>query len=605
MKVRNAVLKRQLILAVSLLTVVVIFFAVQTISAQNETAATGVIAGSVKSADGTAMEGVGVSARHRDKPYTTTVYTDRSGNYAFPALDAGQYRLWAQTVGFEAGSADQQLAAGRRVTQNFSLKTTTDIAAQLSGTEWLASLPEATPEDRRGKRIFSSQCTGCHTASFVLQNRFDEKGWGIIIDMMSVGGLDYSPTATRNPMMQHYKKELAAYLGRVRGSQELTTLKPHPRPNGDATQVVITEFDLTRPDKPGGYLQVHNGSDWSEGTPSRFEGRGPHDVVVDKDGMAWIADDTVPERTLAKLDPRTGKVTEYKLPDLKNGTAVSTHSLMMDERTNTVWATNGNDGEFVSLDPTTGIFKRWPRPETVKFRVGGTLTVDLQGNPWAPAGDGAIKLDIATGKYSEYPAPTTGKGTYGIATDARSNVWYSQPGGDRVVMVNNRTGDSTEVVVGPKEFPELTQFDRDAYKNIRSSQNVGTPLMKAPRRGGGDVNGNYVWWGEFTANQLLRIDVRDNSIKEYPLPIPYSNPYAVIVDKNHNVWINMINSDRVARFDPSTEKFTEYFLPTRGTEIRHIGIDNRPTVPEIWICYDRPGKIARLQLRPAATSGTR
>ena len=597
-------LKGKLLLAVSLVALGVVFFGVQA-SGQGDNAATGIVAGTVKSAAGTAMEGVGVSARSDEKTWTTTVYTDRSGNYVFPALEAGKYHVWAQTVGFEAAWADQQVAAGKRVQQNFSLKTTADIQPQLSGSEWLASLPEVTAADRRAKHIFVAQCTGCHTASWVLQNRFDEKGWGIIIDLMSVGGLDYSPTATKNALMQQYKQDLAGYLGKVRGPRDLATLKPHPRPTGEATQVVITEFDLTRPDKPG-YLQVHNGSDWSEGTPSRFEGRGPHDVAVDRDGMVWIADDTIPDRTLAKLDPRTGKVSEFKLPDLKNGTAVSTHSVMMDEKTNTVWATNGNDGEFISLDPKTGTFKRWPRQAAVTMRVGGTLTVDLQGNPWAPAADGAIKLDIATGQYTAYPAPTTGKGTYGIATDANSNVWYSQPGGDRVVMVENKTGKSTELVVGPLEAPYITQFDRDAYKNLRANQNVGTPMMKAPRRGAGDLNSNYVWWGEFSSNQLLRIDIRDNSYKEYPLPVPFSMPYAANVDKLHNVWINMISTDRVAKFDPSTEKFTEYFLPTRGTEIRHIGVDNRPSVPEIWICYDRPSKIARLQLRPAtATAGTR
>jgi streptogramin lyase len=599
------VLTRRLALAVAPIAVVVMLFAVQTISAlQNQTAATGIISGNVKSPTGTPMEGVGVSARNRNQTYTTTVYTDRNGNYVFPALDAGPYRLWAQTVGFDAAWADQQLGGGGNLQQNFSLKTTTEVAAQLSGSEWMASLPDTTPEDRRGKQIFSSQCTGCHTASWVLQSRFDEKGWGIIIDMMSVGGLDYSSTTPRNPMMQHYKKDLAAYLARVRGPRDMATPKPHPRPSGDATQVVITEYDMPRPDKPN-YLQVHNGSDWSEGTPSRFEGRGPHDVAIDKDGMVWIADDTIPDRTLAKLDPRNGRVTEYKLPDLKDGTAVSTHSVVVDERSNTVWATNGNDGEFISLDPMTGTFKRWPRPETVALRVGGTLTVDLQGNPWAPAGDGAIKLDISTGRYSEYPAPTKGKGTYGIATDARSNVWYTQPGGDRVVKVDTKTGDSTEVIVGPRDLPFITQFDRDAYSTLRANQNVGTPQMKAPRRGAGDLNGNYVWFAEFSANQLLRLDIRDNSFKEYPLPTPHSNPYAANVDKNHQVWLNMISTDRVARFDPGTEKFTEYFLPTRGTEIRHIGIDNRPASPDIWICYDRPGKIARLQLRPTPASATR
>lgn len=597
-------LKAKLIGAVSLICLTAILFAVRT-SAQQGGAAAGIMAGNVRLADGAAAEGVGVSARHQNQTFTTTVYTDRNGNYVFPALDNGTYRLWAQTVGFEAAWADQRLAGGR-VQQNFGLKPAPRdvVARQLSGSEWMASLPDETLADRRGKQIFASQCTGCHTASWVLQSRFDEKGWGIIIDVMAAQGLTTSPTANRNPLMMHYKKDLAAYLARVRGPGEPAPPKPHARPSGDATLIVITEYDLTRPDKPN-YLQVHNGSDWSEGTPSRFEGRGPHDVVVDKDGMAWIADDTIPDRTLAKLDPRTGRVTEYKLPDLKDGTAVSTHSVMMDEKTNTVWATNGNDGEFVSLDPSTGAFKRWPRQPNIKFRVGGTLTVDLEGNPWAPSGDGSIKLDFKTGQYSEYPAPTSGKGTYGIATDARNNLWYSQPGGDRVVKVDSRTGQSTEIVLEPGVLPFITQFDRDAYTNFRANQNVGTPQMKAPRRGAGDVNGNYVWWGEFSANQLLRIDIRDNSIKEYPLPIPFSMPYAAIVDKNHQVWINMISTDRVARFDPTTERFTEYVLPTRGTEVRQIGIDNRPAVPEVWICYDRPGKIARLQLRSAAALGTR
>ena len=43
-----------------------------------------------------------VSARASGKSLTTSVFTDRQGNYAFPSLDAGQYRVWAQAVGFEA-----------------------------------------------------------------------------------------------------------------------------------------------------------------------------------------------------------------------------------------------------------------------------------------------------------------------------------------------------------------------------------------------------------------------------------------------------------------------------------------------------------------------
>ena len=66
------------------------------------------------------MEGVIVSARASDKSFTTSVFTDRQGNYVFPPLDAGQYKMWAQAVGFEAGRAEFALASGR-TDRNFTL----------------------------------------------------------------------------------------------------------------------------------------------------------------------------------------------------------------------------------------------------------------------------------------------------------------------------------------------------------------------------------------------------------------------------------------------------------------------------------------------------
>jgi streptogramin lyase len=63
------------------------------------------------------------------------------------------------------------------------------------------------------------------------------------------------------------------------------------------------------------------------------------------------------------------------------------------------------------------------------------------------------------------------------------------------------------------------------------------------------------------------------------------------------VWTTSITSDRIVKFDPATERFTEYDLPTRGTESRHIYADNQTDPPTIWIPYDRTNKIARIQFR--------
>src|ERR1700704_5743385 len=77
--------------------------------------ATANLSGTVKSSDGKPLEGVGVSARNAGETFTTTVYTDQSGRYLFPPVSSGQYKVWAQAVGFETATNEIGIAgAGKR-----------------------------------------------------------------------------------------------------------------------------------------------------------------------------------------------------------------------------------------------------------------------------------------------------------------------------------------------------------------------------------------------------------------------------------------------------------------------------------------------------------
>lgn len=570
----------------------------------------GTISGTVTQAGGGPMEGVLVSARAAGKSFTTSVFTDRTGAYSFPALDAGQYRVWAQAVGFDTGRSDFALTGGR-ANRAFTLTRLTEpgkILRQMSGAEYMLSLPQETLADRRMAHVYKNNCTACHTASYTLQNRWDTRGWGVILDLMTTlgsSGAPPSPQARGNAMIRSYRDELADYLGRVRGASELTTLKPLPRPTGEATQVVITEYDLPRPDRP---LHFDDGSDWIMGTPSRYVGRAAHDLWVDPDGNVWMADDTAPGRTIAKLDPRTGKVTDY-VYRTTNGEIVDTHSVTVD-RTGKVWATNGTDGTFLMFDPRTEQFRNYMRPADMKQGVGGTLDADSKGNVWATSTNGAIKLEAATGRYIYYPAPSAdqrsegvcgeecgGHSTYGITVDRDDNAWITQPGLDRIVKIDSRTGDATAVILEPRTMPEATEADIERRQTLRSSMNTAPPQHKAPRRNATAPNGDLVWTAYYTSDRLGSLNTKTLEVKEYPVPTPYSMPYATAVDKNGVVWISTINLDRIVKFDPRTERFTEYVLPTRGTEIRHIQVNNRTNMPEVWAPYNRTNKIVRLQFR--------
>ena len=181
----------------------------------------GMLSGTIRDAGGTALEGVVVSARAVDQTFTTSVYTDEQGGFYFPELKSGEYRTWAQAKGFETARERLTLDAGGHTRQDFTLQTLENFAIQLSGSEWLAALPENTFEERRMKEIFRVQCTECHLPGYVLQNRFDERGWRSIINVMEGGGYTgVNPDPRRAPVaMEYHKAELAEYLARMPGWQ--------------------------------------------------------------------------------------------------------------------------------------------------------------------------------------------------------------------------------------------------------------------------------------------------------------------------------------------------------------------------------------------------
>jgi streptogramin lyase len=560
--------------------------------------ATSTLSGTVKSSDGKPLEGVGVSARAVRETFTTTVYTDDSGRYLFPPMASGQYKVWAQAVGFETSKAEAGLSDGAKKQVDLTLAGLADFHKQLSGTEWAASLPEDTPEDRRMKTVFINNCSGCHQVSFLLQNRFDAAGWGAVITLMEkMLSIGYAPEdAKPNPVIHAYKQELAEYLGRVRGpGNSPLDLKLLPRPTGDSARIVVTEYDLSRPDMPG-WIMEHNGTDWSEGTPSRWNGRAAHDVAIDKGGYVWFADDATPERTLGKLDPRTGRITEYMLAD-QNNAAESSHALVFDKAGN-LWFANGTEGSPTKFDPETGKFFRFPRPQDFPFS-GDFITLDTKGNVWSPHREGAFKLDPLTGKYTNYSV-RPGKANYDLAADEEDKVWVSKPGGNDMEIVDWHSGKIDELALNSvvSQDYEVTAKDRDLSSSLGLTPNTATPLEKGPRRSVADRGNDVIWVCEFFADRLAKIDARTRKVTEYPLPHRFSQPYSATVNtKDHTVWITMLNSDRIAKFDPASEKFTEYVLPTRGTEIRHIQVDSSTNPPTVWLPYDRTNKIARIQFR--------
>ncbi|TMA12781.1 MAG: hypothetical protein E6J89_03745, partial [Deltaproteobacteria bacterium] len=318
------------------------------------------LTGTITSAAGEKMGGVTVSAKAEGSTITTSVFTDQTGTYYFPPLPNGKYRVWAQALTYQ--TANGNVALHKTARRDFVLqpmKNEEDWIRQLPGDEFLAALPGDTPEDFRMKTQVRKNCTGCHSASYPLQHRFDEEGWNKILELMkhvNVLGVYFGPDHKATPNIDFHQKELAAYLARARGPGETSMkFKLRPRPSGEAARVVFKEYDFPM---EHGHTASMDGSDWSLGTNSSMNHvAGVHDAQMDFGGNIWITfSHTSLETTIARIDGKTGAVKNFKLDD-QRGIAAGTHGITRDENGILWFNTRSNvqrsRGGLGKIDPKT------------------------------------------------------------------------------------------------------------------------------------------------------------------------------------------------------------------------------------------------------------
>jgi len=574
------------------------------------------LSGTVKAAAGEKMSGVTVSAKAEGTNITTSVFTDEEGAYYFPRLSAGEYQVWAQTAGFETARGGISLAGTKH--QDFVLKPMQDYAKQLTGDEWLASLPDQTPDDKRMKLIFRNTCTSCHQPNYILQNRFDEQGWTAILDAMkrfNVAGGYVGPDRAATPSIEFHEKELAAYLARIRGPEASgMQLKLRPRPSGDVARVVFTEYDVPffGPNEAPRKYVLNNGSDWSAGTPSSMFGQlGVHDAQADLDGNIWFSVNRPnPYASLGRVDAKTGEVKFFRVDGL-NGLAANGHGAARDAQGH-LWfnispGEENGPGRLIEVDPAAQALQVYTPPKTMEGPtfIAGTVDVDGKGKIWASTFHGATRFDPVTKEFTEFKSPTfknaDGLGnTYGLMADADGNGWWAEMNLDIVAKSDLETGKVVEIKIPPVEERKalLTPDEVKMYQSAGSTWNTATPWAEGPRRMGADKQGHVVWVCDWWGGSLAKIDTQTLKVTLVPLPRPdLQEPYQAAVDKDHNVWVNLMNADEVAKFDPKTSKWTEYPFPTLGAETRYVSLLDRNGKLEVILPYARARRVARMTFR--------
>jgi len=526
-----------------------------------------ILAGTVSSAEEGEMEGVIVRAKREGSPITVSVVSNAEGYYRFPSdrLEPGDYAISVRAVGYDLASSGSIEISSEPVTLDLQLTKTRRLSAQLSNGEWMISAPGTFEE----KQYFDD-CTMCHTLQRPMTSRYGQEDMAKVVQRMG------AHTLNSTPAFPHFKSFVAEMLseplteeeidkGRYFSSVNLSAsdfwefdLQTLPRPTGNATQVIMTTYDLPRPNSA------------------------PHDALVGPDGNVWYNDFVSP--FIGKLDPNTGEVTEYDLPVTKPGFATGSHAIDFSDD-GLVYASGMHQSYVVEFNPATEEMRTLQFPHWQVDNSGNDSRVTVL-DPSAKSVNGLIWVNGYKG------------GELGVA-----------------YQVNPETNEWTEITHLPSAPPH------NAYDVVADSQNNmygfnmnrehiwktdavsrETKFYRIPTSGAGGRRGNVdlkdrLWWAQYRGNGIGMFDPETETITEWPLPTPWTSPYDAEFDEETYVWTGGMNNDLAVRLNVETGEFTEYLLPFE-TNIRHVDVQmsgNEFGVSSFWVVGQINGKITHVE----------
>jgi streptogramin lyase len=553
----------------------VVYAAVVGVRAQSPAAA---LTGIVSSQDEGRMEGVLVGAKRAGSTVTVTVVTDTGGRYTFPRgrLEPGAYSVRIRAVGYELdGSGSATVTPQETARLDLTLRKTQDLAPQLSNGEWLMSMPGS---DAQKQGLLN--CTQCHSLQPIVMSRYTAAQFAPIIERMGryaqgstrsrpqlrpnehgggsgpvMGDASGAGREGERPVQQSRSSAMAEYLASVNLSSGHYSyaLKPLPRPSGKATRVIITEYDLPRPEAL------------------------PHDAQADVDGNVWYGD--FGTHVLGMLDPKTGKTVEYPIPITKPGAPIGSLDLVFD-RQGDIWMGTMYQGSLARFDRKTKTFQTWGSPsykDRDEARIAMVMPINhhKDGQVWI-GGDNEYQVDVKTGEWKtiDYSvglpkdSPIIRQlSSYGVASDSKNNFYGMNLNGTYIIKVD---GVTKKVTPYPTPTPN-----------------------SGPRRGHMDAQ-DRLWFAEFRGNRIGMFDTRTETFKEFPVPTAWTNVYDAIIDATGHAWGGGMNNDHVVRVNTTTGEVVEYLLPTQ-TNIRRVNVDTSSPRPAFWVGNNLGASIVRVE----------
>jgi virginiamycin B lyase len=547
-----------------------------------------------------------VLLRNTEKRMLYMVFTN-AGRFRAVALLPGDYEVSARGPGLESAVQKITVRANDAPALKLELRNAGDRARETglgSDESFAATANDSETYDRLyppgpGRDVIERTCTNCHGANRIASMPARADVWAQRIDRM-MGRHLWDADATNYPHGVLSFRDASRGISRQDRQLLIDYLAKHFGPDAKPRRVRIEEempldeaklgtamfIEYYLPEDPPN--QGVNAPEFKVG--GLYGGRRVgQDVRFDGDGNVWLAERGFPHR-LVKLDPRTAQMTDYVLPDPKNGIHevltepsgmlwLPEHQGTQPSQTKRLLGFNSKTGKWehqIPMDPDNVI--RNP----IKWMQ--SLAMDSKGNIYVGwiMGGAMSKWERATNKVTVFPIPMHNAIPYGVVADRNDNIWIALWNVGGVAKFDTQTNQWT--IFTPPTYPGHVR-----RPNVDSKNNIWFGIWAAGLRPG----------------KLAKLDQTTGRITEYTVPMQNAEPYDVAPDAEDNIWAADAGQDAaIWKFSPGDQTFTFYPKPQRAADTPKIQITRDGAVwysprgsrnaPGIGVLYPDMDKITTL-----------
>ncbi|EED32633.1 conserved hypothetical protein [gamma proteobacterium NOR5-3] len=287
-------------------------------------------------------------------------------------------------------------------------------------------------------------------------------------------------------------------------------------------------------------------------------GQRSRDPVEAVDGSIWWTG--MWASLVGRLDPLTGDMQEFHLPPAARPHSIVPHG------DGSIWYTGNGNASIGKLDPQTGIIVEYPTqaldPHTAAFHPNGNLYFTAQQAGMLG------RLNPETGELKEVQ---TRARPYGIKVGPDGRLWVAYNGTNAISAMDPDTM-ALEFFAIPDEKTRIRRLD------IASD--------------------GRVWYVNSSLGRIGVLDPKTGVTKEWPSPSgPRSHPYAIAVIDDV-IWYNEsgMRPDALVRFDPATERFQSWAIPSGVGIVRHVWVTREG---DLLIHQSSSNRVGRVRIQSA------